>query len=242
MKRNGKKIWAILIAMLLALIIGCGIYVGDYYRADEIAAAALATTETVTVEQQGRMTVFAPEEAETGFLFYPGGKVQAQAYAPLMKELARRNILCVLLEMPLNLAVLDVDAAAGIPEGFPQIASWYIGGHSLGGSMAASYGGENPEQLAGIVLLAAYSTADLTETGLKVLSLYGTEDGILNMEKYRQYRENLPEDTLEIQIQGGNHGGFGSYGHQQGDGEAGITREEQTRITAEAIARFLTEE
>lgn len=242
MRRSRKITLSIIAAMLLAMVIGCGMYVSDYYRADETAAAALISSQTVAVEQREGMTVFLPNEAEAGFLFYPGGKVEAQAYAPLMKALAEQNILCILLEMPFQLAVLDMDAAAGVPEQFPQIQRWYIGGHSLGGSMAASYGAGNSASLEGIVLLAAYSTEDLKETGLNVLSLYGSEDGVLNMEKYQQYRGNLPEDCLEILIEGGNHAGFGSYGHQEGDGEATITAEEQTQITAAAITDFLAKE
>lgn len=241
--RKSKKIALVSIAaVLLALVIACGIYVSDYYRADETALAALITTEQVTVEQRDGMTIFLPSQAETGLLFYPGGKVQAQAYAPLMKALAEQKVLCVLLEMPFHLAVLDMDAAAGVPEQFPQIRDWYIGGHSLGGSMAASYAAKAPKGLNGIVLLAAYSTEDLKETGLKVLSIYGTEDGVLNMEKYQQYRDNLPEGALEYRIEGGNHAGFGSYGSQDGDGEAALAAQEQTAMTASAIVAFFAEE
>ena len=101
------------------------------------------------------------------------------AYAPLMKELAEKDILCVLVKMPFHLAVFDINAADGIREQFPEIKSWYIGGHSLGGSMAASYVSKHTEDFEGLVLLAAYSTEDLSDSGLKVLSVYGSEDGVL---------------------------------------------------------------
>ena len=238
MRKSKKIALASIAAVLLALVIGCGIYVSDYYRADETALAALITTEQVTVEQRDGMTIFLPSQAETGLLFYPGGKVQAQAYAPLMKALAEQKVLCVLLEMPFHLAVLDMDAAAGVPEQFPQIRNWYIGGHSLGGSMAASYAAKAPKGLNGIVLLAAYSTEDLKETGLKVLSIYGTEDGVLNMEKYEEYKDNLPSGFEEHIIEGGCHAGFGGYGPQDGDGVPTLSSENQIRKTVRLLAGF----
>ena len=225
-------------AFLLLLMLGCGIYVSDYYRAEETIGALIPS---VSLEISDDRMIFLPEEAEAGLIFYPGGKVEFTAYAPLMAELAQQNILCVLLKMPLNLAVLDMDAAQGIPELFPQVAHWYLAGHSLGGSMAASFAGKQPGTYEGLILLAAYSTADLTETGLKVCSLYGDRDGVLNREKYQQYRSNLPEDTLELVLEGGNHAGFGSYGPQEGDGTSTLEPGVQLQWTADRILEFIQE-
>lgn len=228
-----------LVAVLLALVIGWGAYVGDYYTAEVTAVTAMAGSETVSVQKMDKMTVFTPENPTAGLLFYPGGKVEYTSYAPLMLALAERDVLCVLIQMPCNLAVLNPNAAEGISEQFPEIENWYIGGHSLGGSMAASYGAKHPGQLKGLVLLAAYSTVDLTGSGLNVLSIYGSEDGVLNMEKYESCRGNLPETRVEIVIPGGNHAGFGSYGAQDGDGKASISSAEQIPYTAERIAEFV---
>ena len=228
-----------LVAVLLALVFGCIVYVSDCYSAEGTAVAAMAGSETVSVQKMDKMTVFSPENPTAGFLFYPGGKVEPTAYAPLMLALAERDVLCVLIPMPCNLAVLQPDAAEGIPEHFPRIESWYIGGHSLGGSMAAGYAAKHQGKLNGLVLLAAYSTADLTDSGLDALSIYGSEDGVLNMEKYESNRGNLPENTVEVMIPGGNHAGFGCYGPQNGDGEAGISATEQIQYTAEVITAFV---
>ena len=228
-----------LVAVLLALVFGCIVYVSDCYSAEGTAVAAMAGSETVSVQKMDKMTVFSPENPTAGFLFYPGGKVEPTAYAPLMLALAERDVLCVLIPMPCNLAVLNPNAAEGIQEQFPEIENWYIGGHSLGGSMAASYGAKHPGQLKGLVLLAAYSTADLTDSGLDVLSMYGSEDGVLNMEKYGNCRKNLPETAVEVMIQGGNHASFGSYGAQDGDGEASISTAQQIQCTAEEIVKFV---
>ena len=235
MKQNALKITALVLAAVLIVCGGgIGIYAADYYHMDETAAAAMTNIDT-----SDNMAVFGPDDAEIGFIFYPGGKVEYPAYAPLMRALAEQDILCVIPKMPLNLAVLDMDAADKILRLYPEIDTWYIGGHSLGGSMAASYAAE-ADEFTGLILLASYSTADLTETDLDVLSIYGTEDGVLNMEKYEEYRSNLPDNTLEHIIDGGNHAQFGSYGAQDGDGIAQVSSEEQLKLTVEAIMNLLS--
>ena len=156
---------------------------------------------------------------------------------PLMIALANRGILSVIVEMPCNLAVFDVNAADGIKDGFPEIENWYIGGHSLGGAMAAKYLYKNIDKLDGIVLLASYST-ELLE-GTRAFTLYGTEDKVMNQEKLRQYIVNLPVEADETLINGGNHAYFGMYGEQRGDGDAWITATEQINLAARCIADFI---
>lgn len=241
-KQTIKRI--ILIFAVLAAVIALvfGAYVGDYYHADAAAQAALVSDNGVTVRRDGDTVAFVPQTPAAGLIFYPGGKVEYTAYAPLLHELAERGVLCVLVKMPCNLAVLDVNAADGIASQYPNIKDWYIGGHSLGGAMAASYAGSHADELDGLVLLAAYSTADLRNSGLRVFTVYGSEDGVLNREKYETDRENLPADTTEWIIDGGCHAGFGAYGAQDGDGVPKITAEEQAEITAEKVAAWMLED
>ena len=156
-----------------------------------------------------------------------------------MRACADKGILCVLVKMPFNLAVFDVNAAQGISEKYPEIDSWYIGGHSLGGSMAASYLKENTDAFDGLILLGSYSTADLSQTNLEVLSVYGSEDKVLNAEKYKENLPNSPTDLTENIIDGGCHAYFGTYGAQDGDGTPTISNEEQIKITATAIAQLV---
>ena len=137
---------------------------------------------------------------------------------------------------------MDVNAADGVTSQYPNIKDWYIGGHSLGGAMAASYAGSHADELDGLVLLAAYSTADLRDSGLRVFAAYGSEDGVLNREKYVADRKNLPADTTEWIIDGGCHAGFGAYGAQDGDGVPRITAEEQAEMTAENVAAWILED
>ncbi len=215
----------------------------DYYRALPEAFEVIASPShgIVVTETKNDHIVFAPDDAVAGLIFYPGGKVQYEAYAPLMAACAERDILCVLLHMPANLAVLDMDAAEGIVEKYPDIEEWYIGGHSLGGSMAASYVAEHTEEFEGLILLASYSTAELQDSGLEVMSIYGSEDRVLNLEKYQEYRSNLPTGFHEVILKGGNHAYFGNYGSQEGDGLAKITNEDQIQATVDIMATRMRE-
>lgn len=225
---------------LLVIVLACGVYLGDYYHADLARMEAFAAemgAEPYT-EENGCL-VFGQEDAAAGFIFYPGGKVEHTAYIPLMQSLASEGVLCVLVEMPLRLAVLDVSAADGIPEQFPQVERWYIGGHSLGGSMAAAYVAEHTESYDGLILLGAYSTADLSDTDLSVLSVFGSEDLVMNREKYALNVENLPKDFAERELEGGCHAWFGMYGAQNGDGVPTITNEAQIYLTTEAITDMI---
>ncbi len=239
MKSIIKKLIAIFI--VFALLFGaCTFYVNDYYRADLGAISAFSSINNAKRETLHDGTiVYKPENAKAGLIFYPGGKVEYTAYIPLMEELAKKDIMCVLLEMPLNLAVLDVNAAEGIKEMYPEIESWYIGGHSLGGSMAATYLADNVNDFEGIVLLGSYSTADLSKEKVKVLSVFGSEDKVMNKEKYEENKINLPVDFLEEIIDGGCHAYFGMYGEQDGDGTPTIENEEQIKKTAEIIKNFI---
>ena len=235
-----KKVIGVLLVLVLALGVGGFVYINDYYHAGEEAMAVMGSAETdeVIVSQKDGMAVFLPRGgSDTGIIFYPGGKVEYSAYAPLLYRCAEMGITCVLVEMPGNLAVLDINAADGIQERYTHVNEWYLAGHSLGGAMASSYLASHAEAYEGIILLGAYATEPLN--GEKVLSIYGSEDRVLNMEKYEEGRANLPADYTELIIDGGCHAYFGAYGAQEGDGVPTITAEAQWDITAQAIARFV---
>ena len=137
-----KKMVSGLLVLLLAVGAGCFLYINDYYHANEEAVAVLGSVETdeVIVSEKDGMAVFLPRGgSDTGLIFYPGGKVEYRAYAPLLYRCAEMGITCVLVEMPGNLAVLDINAADGIQERYTHVNEWYLAGHSLGGAMASSY-------------------------------------------------------------------------------------------------------
>lgn len=242
--KTHKKLRISLFVLLGALIVLCAaffIYVSDYYHTNQDALPALASGGGVTVVESADMITFAPDgkAVDIGFAFYPGGKVEWTAYAPLMRSIAQRGIVCVLLKMPFNLAVFDIGAANRALAAHPEVKTWYVGGHSLGGSMVAAWCAANPEKCRGLVLMGSYSASDLSKTGLKALVIVGSEDHVLNREALEKSKAKMPADTTYDNIPGGNHGDFGDYGEQAGDGTATIPREEQQNAAADAAAGFM---
>ncbi len=240
-KRIMKGMLLVFAAFVVVLFVIAGIYVSDYSRADEAAVEeAVGSTATVITAYDDAL-LFDPGNTETLLIFYPGGKVEYTAYEPLMIKLSEQGIACLLLKMPFNLAVFDINAADNYQDVIDRFRNVYIGGHSLGGSMAAVYADSHREALDGLVLLASYSTSDLSLSGLKVISIYGSNDGVLNRESYAENTGNLPAGYKEIVLSGGNHAGFGCYGEQKGDKEAEITQEDQQEQTAAQISSFMLE-
>ncbi len=231
MKR--KRRWIIPLIAIAAIALACLIYTGVYYHADETAIAALASDESVTVTKTEYGWFFDGVAEEDVLVFYPGGKVEETAYAPLLHRLAAQGMDVCLLKVPLRLAVLGTNRADDVPE-LGSYAHRYVGGHSVGGAVAAIYAAGHGEQLSGVILLAAYPTKALDNT-LLLLEIYGSEDGVLNTEKLSDGSQYAPERTREDVIEGGNHAQFGNYGIQKGDGPASISAEEQQTQTVECI-------
>ncbi len=229
---------AIVAALLLAWL---GTSIGALLPEAELA---LESDAQVRVDRE-RWLSFAPAELATkaGFIFYPGGRVAAEAYAPLGRALAEAGYLAVLMPLPLNLAILNPGAAADVIAAYAEIESWVIGGHSLGGLMAARFAYEQPEQVAGLVLLAAYPEGhvDLSERALPVATIYGGRDGLSTVEEIEASFALLPADARKTFIRGGNHAGFGWYGAQAGDLPAQISRAEQLAQVLATILPLMAE-
>jgi len=227
-------------ACLLVLAAAFLCYAGDFYHADAAALEALNGNGRVQVAREKDGYFFDGPGSDAAFIFYPGAKVECAAYAPLMSALAEAGIDCFLVDMPFNLAFFGLDRADRVMERYGY-ARWYLGGHSLGGAMAASYAAKNLERLDGLALLAAYPTSSLKAEDFTVLSVYGSEDGVLSREKLSAGADYMPEDFTQLEIPGGNHAWFGSYGEQDGDGRAAITHEDQWAATVQAMAAMALE-
>lgn len=226
--RKLKLFGIVLLSIFLIGIGGFFIYAQFYYRAEPIALELLSNSTNITTHEN--LTILTPDfPTDTAYIFYPGAKVEAISYLPLLSQLTDLGITCILVDMPLRFAFLNVNAAEPIFDLFPQITNWYIGGHSLGGSMASSYASSHPEKINGLILLGSYVYGSYPTT--QSLTIYGTFNS--NLEAYITYDDNI------VIIEGGNHAQFGNYGPQKGDPEATITNEEQQKITVQAIAEFL---
>ncbi len=239
MTKHTKRKFLYIISTLLAILALISIfYVRDYYHASTSVNQYLKSTSTVKAEAIDDGIFLDGPGTENALIFYPGAKVEYTAYVPLLHRLAEQGIDIFLVKMPGNLAIFGQNKASDIMEQY-DYDEWYIGGHSLGGVMAASYAAKHGDVLDGLVLLAAYPTKELPQKDFKVVSIYGSEDGVLHMDKVEKGRGYVPKDYTEVCIDGGNHAQFGDYGVQKGDGEAEISREEQQEQTADVIVKAL---
>ncbi|MBF0410708.1 MAG: hypothetical protein HQM10_25410 [Candidatus Riflebacteria bacterium] len=177
----------------------------------------------------------------TGFIFYPGGLVDPRAYSVSARAIAAEGFLVVIPKMPSNLAVMGINKANQIMLEFPEIRRWVIGGHSLGGAMAAKYTGKNPGKIHGLALWAAYPSCsdDLSKLSIPALTIYGTNDLIAKQKKLNESMVLMPADSSRIVLIGANHGQFGFYGVHPGDGRALMSRHEQTEKTVFHTVKLL---
>jgi hypothetical protein len=238
--RKALRVFLMILGLVLVLF-GAGFVVWGETPAQPMpqALAALNSDAQVNVSS-GQWLVFTPSASEptTGFIIYPGGRVDYRAYAPAAHQIAAQGYLVVIVRMPLNLAVFGVNTAQDVQAAYPQIRHWAIGGHSLGGSMAATFAKNHADAVQGLALWASYPAAsdDLSRSNLHVVSIYGSEDGLATLEKIEASRPLLPAETTWVQISGGNHAQFGWYGDQAGDNPASISRPDQQ---AQVIAATL---
>lgn len=252
MKRRKWVIRILLGLVIVVAIAGVGFTAWAYTPPApmEQALSALQSDDQVEVViDDGTLTdnayIFEPRGTQstlaTGIIFYPGGRVDARSYSPLMNALAEAGYLGVIPVMPFNLAVFAPEAADAIIAAHPEIDTWVLAGHSLGGAMAARYAHDHADTVDGLILLAAYpeDSRSLAGSTMPVLSLSGTLDGLATPDKIDATRALLPADTVYVVIEGGNHAYFGWYGEQSGDNTATITREEEQRQTREAMLTFL---
>ena len=205
-------------------------------------ASANAKAAYQEARQDQGYYAFEKDNTDIGFIFYPGGLVDPIAYASVAYELASNLPMNVYVIQPfLNLAITSIEAASPIIETHPQIETWILGGHSLGGSSAAFYAIDHLTAIAGLVLFASYTTAnaDFSQTNLPILSITGSEDKVLNQETYQAAKDYLPIETVYFDIPGGNHSQFGDYGFQRGDGEATISQQTQVTLMIQVIQVWL---
>ena len=231
-----KRVWRLALIALVVAAVGFGIYVSDDYRATDAALACLDGDGGPRVKLVDGTFCIETQGARDGLAFYPGGKVQAEAYLPLLMRVAEAGIDCYLVKMPFNLAVFGVNRVEGVMADHPH-ERWLLAGHSLGGAMAAQWAADHPGRLNGLVLLAAYSAKKLPED-LPVVVLYGSEDKVLDRKNLEKSMDLLPPNTVVEQLPGGNHACFGSYGEQKGDGKATIAPERQWDWTAKWICNL----
>ena len=229
MAKFSKKIVYIVLALLILSLCSCASY------SSLISAESDAVVNVIQIKEG---YFFDGPGSDSALIFYPGGKVQDVSYADLLRNISQKGVDCFLVHMPLDLAMFGYNRADGIMQSY-DYDHWYIGGHSLGGVFACYYAKDKASDFDGIVLLASYTSKDLSDTDLDILLLYGSEDKVLNEGAIEKSKPKMPASYTEVCIEGGNHAQFGDYGNQKGDGEALISSAEQKRLASELIADFI---
>ena len=227
----------VVLLVVLSLTFSGLIYFAIPFQAEPRALQALQSDSEVRVERSDYGWFFDGPSEEDALIFYPGARVDTAAYSVLARAIAHRGLDVFLADMPLHLALLNENAADRIISRY-RYANWMIGGHSLGGAVSAEYAAKHAGSLSGIVLLGAYSLSDLPDT-MKTIVIRGSEDHVLNSERYRKNLVHLSSRTVEYVIPGGNHSQFGCYGLQPGDGAPRISADRQQEETARMIAEVL---
>jgi len=239
-----KKLYSLgLPLLLLGVLGGLAFWYGWPYAAMPIAKRALKEGGRVSVEEKEWIS-FRPAKSQPdlGFIFYPGARVNPKSYAPLARDIAESGYRVVVVPMPLNFAFLAWKRAKRVIDEFSSVEKWVVGGHSLGGSMAARFAVNYVDLVDGLVLWASYPAKedDLSGAGIPVLSISATRDGVIDRGKVERRTANLlPQGVEVVKIEGGNHSQFGYYGFQRGDMKAEISREKQVAAVVEATKRFL---
>lgn len=236
-----KKILKGITLILLVLFIGIGIWINASYPPSNKAFEFGMTSQVVNIIDDKNVIRFEPLEnlKDSGIIFYPGGKVEPEAYNPLAYALAEKGYLTTIIKMPFNLAVMNVDAGKSVIIENPNIKHWYIGGHSLGGAMAGNFVYDYPNLIKGVFFLGAYPVKDLRNLGIDVLMINGTLDGIINKGRLANADALIPANSKRIILIGANHSQFGSYGLQKKDNKANISWQEQQTTTVDSIIELI---
>lgn len=256
-KSNGRKtiLNRILIIIAVFLLVGIiGIWVSLLIRRPAVRTLDEYRTEfsdvTITVLDDDSVEVFPSSGSYTGdiantngepagIIFYTGAQIKPNAYIPLMAGLAEKGYYCFVPQLNFNMGSLEPAAADPFITEHPEIKSWYLAGHSMGGLTASGYVCDHREQVNGLILLAAYTNRDMSNSNIPTLSIYGDQDSVLNVKLYKERMTWNSNDFEEHIINGGNHAGFGDYGKQPRDTDATISADDQQKETVEIIDAWI---
>lgn len=249
MRKKFSKLRLPLTAIVLAILIsglGVAAWLIRPHQVMSEVSESLETSESVRVSKisvdnvDGLQMEPIERNREVNLVLYPGARVPAKAYAPTALKIAREGYEVYLVEMPVNLAILGWKKAGKVISSRNEEQRWVVGGHSMGGAMAARFISKTDYPVSGLVLWSAYPPEGARfSSSLNVLSIIGKKDEIISREKFQRSRRQLPQSAKFLEIEGGNHSQFGWYGFQSGDGQATISRMEQIKLVSRLTTDFL---
>jgi dienelactone hydrolase len=237
MKNLRRLIYGIIIILLTGTV---GLVSWATISAQEATERAVLVLEENGVQQEdGRLTFQPSFPTDRGLIYYPGGLVDPEAYAVSAQGIADAGYLVIIPKMPLNLAFMGINRADRIQTNYPEIESWVIGGHSLGGAMAAEYAKNNKESLDGLIMYASYPAnyEDFVDFPIPILTIIGSRDP--GAPKQEAFYEAIADSARLFVIEGGNHRQYADYSFQNNDGIATISVAEQQDQIITATVQFL---
>ena len=236
-----KILRILLIGILVVILLGTVGLVGwATIRTQAATERAVAVLQENGIEREDGRLVFRPDSpTDKGLIFYPGGLVDPEAYAVSAQGIADAGYLVVIPKMPLNLAFTGINRADGIRADFPEIESWVIGGHSLGGAMAAQYAKNNADNLDGLIMYASYpaNNEDFVDFPIPILTIMGSNDP--GAPQQEAFYDAVGDSAERFIIEGGNHRQYADYSYQPDDGIATISAAEQQDQIIAATVQFL---
>ena len=227
----------VIVLVAVAFLVWANIVMqGDRDRAIEVWSD---TGVEVTSTEHSVVMAPAGVASGTGLVFIPGAKVDPYAYMYKLAGIVERTGATIVITKPtLNLAFFDQRPLTTFTADAPGVERWFVGGHSLGGVRACML--SDDPAVTGLILFGSYCANDLADSGLDVLSISGSRDGLTTPEKIADARPLLPTDATFVEIEGLNHAGFGDYGTQPGDNSATIPTDQQRDEITDALATVLT--
>jgi predicted esterase len=244
MKKKTSRKWIIVFISIFLIALSIGLLQWATFTRAPLpeAVAALKSDQFVMVTQEPWLT-FIPINTtpQTGFIFYPGGRIDSRGYASLMRQISEEGYLVIVPEFPFNMAPFASNIAEEVIADHPEIDRWVIGGHSVGGTMAVQFTKRNPDVIGGLAIWASYpaDNTDISDLDIPVISIYGSRELRVNDESVADRQYLLPESTRYIRIEGGDHHQFGSYEISPEDHLATISRASQHQQIISATLELL---
>jgi dienelactone hydrolase len=230
----------LIVVLAIILISSVSLVVWATVRAQEATERAVMVLRENGIQREDRQLVFRPSAPNNkGLIYYPGGLVEPEAYAVTAQGIADAGYLVVIPKMPLNLAFTGINRADRIRADFPEIKSWVIGGHSLGGAMAAEYAKNNVNNLDGLIMYASYPAnyEEYINFPIPILTIIGSKDP--GAPQQQAFYEAISDSARRFIIEGANHRQYADYSFQRDDGIATISAAEQQDQIIEVTTQFM---
>jgi dienelactone hydrolase len=224
---------------ILVLVVIAGLaWAHTVMAGDRTAALDVWTNDAVSITDSGHSVILNPTSgpSDQGLVFVPGAKVDPYAYLYKLSGIAEQGTTVVITKPTLNLALADLRPLDTFTADVPDVDTWFVGGHSLGGVKACEYA--TGAEVSGLVLFGSYCASDIADTDIPVLSFVGENDGLSTPDRIADASANLPDGSLVVDIPGANHADFGDYGPQPGDGTSSADDAEVRKLLTDSFVAW----